>query len=587
MKLLKMLMTGSVIFCLSSCLNEIDESGFIPVDPQISFDRESENVANTASTVTLTLTSNLPWRISSDAAWATLSQSYGDESTEITVTIAKNRLREERIANITAYITPDSKTTFVLSQAAAEASEPITYYVKANGDGISTGETWETATTLATALSLAGDGDTILLGAGQYSPVALLTGAKGDDECEKTFEIHSNFAIIGGYPADATTGAECDPAANETILSGDLGNGKAAYHVLAVTSAPVSGQKAQLKNLTITGGSGKTVAGTFTSGLEQAYGGAMIVAKKAVVDLENCTIKENRAFHAAGAYLCQGSIVTYKDCTFSNNEAMHNAGAIWNVGSTLTMYDCTIKNNISGQQASGLYSIDETYEYVSVNRIYNCSFYGNDNTKTMEKRSGAGAYIRAYSDAIFVNCTFTENKAGWGAGIALHGQNSSKIADCTVINCTITGNSANNAGGAISLYNTNVSLKVYNSILTGNTGPGGPEDIGFNSGTEAQVTVKSSIRSGAVIGYEGTTISGAFDPTTMLGTFGLYGAGKTMCYPLIDMPANPAIANGMTVEQLKEMVAGANPAVDESYLFADQTGASRTGASSMGACMVK
>ena len=105
MKLLKMIMTGSVIFCLSSCLNDIDESGFTPVDPQISFDRQTESVANTASTVTLTLTSNLPWRIASDAAWATLSQNYGDESAEITVTIAKNRLREERIANITAYIT--------------------------------------------------------------------------------------------------------------------------------------------------------------------------------------------------------------------------------------------------------------------------------------------------------------------------------------------------------------------------------------------------------------------------------------------------------------------------------------------------
>ena len=125
MKLLKMLMTGSVIFCLSSCLNDIDDSGFTPVEPKISFDKQTENIANTASTVTLYLTSNLPWRISSDAAWATLSQSYGDESTEITVTIAKNRLREERIANITAYITPDSKTTFVLSQAAAEASEPL------------------------------------------------------------------------------------------------------------------------------------------------------------------------------------------------------------------------------------------------------------------------------------------------------------------------------------------------------------------------------------------------------------------------------------------------------------------------------
>lgn len=586
MKPIRIFLAGIIALGMSSCLNDIDDSGFTPVKPEISFDKESVQVDNTASTVTVALSTNLPWRLSSNVSWISPSVKYGSESTEVTLSIQKNRLREERTGVITAYITGDSKVEFKVTQAAAEASEPITYYVKVNGDGLSTGETWETATTLATALSLAGDGDTILLGAGQYSPVALLNGADGKEECEKTFEVHSNFAIIGGYPADASTGAECNPAANETVLSGDLGGGKSAFHVVAVTSAPMAGYTALLKNLTITGGSGKSTNGTLTSGMDMAYGGGINVGQKAVVAFENCKITENAAFHAAGAYLDKGSKVTFRDCEFTNNNSATNAGGIWNVGSTLTVYNTLFKNNTSVQQASAIYSIDETYEYVSVNRIYNCTFVDNDNTKAMEKRSGT-VYIRAYSDAILVNCTFTGNKSGWGAGIALHGQNSSKIADCTCINCTITGNTANNAGGAISLYNTNVSLKVYNSILTGNTAMGNPNDIGFNTGTEDQVTVRNSIRTGSVIGSEGTAVSGAFDPNTMLGKFDVYGSGKAMCFPLVDMASNAAITNGMTVEQLKEIVAGANPAVDLDVLTSDQTGASREGKTSMGACLAR
>jgi hypothetical protein len=90
-----------------------------------------------------------------------------------------------------------------------------------------------------------------------------------------------------------------------------------------------------------------------------------------------------------------------------------------------------------------------------------------------------------------------------------------------------------------------------------------------------------------VIGSEGTAVSGAFDPNTMLGKFDVYGSGKTMCFPLVDMASNAAITNGMTVEQLKEVVAGADPAVDVDVLTTDQTGASRAGKTSMGACLAR
>ena len=150
---------------VSGCLNQKDKTGFTPDKPSISFRQQSVNVNKDANEITIALESNLPWRVKSDAGWAKVKTDNGMESGDIVVSIARNRLREERIATLTAWITNDSKTTLSIIQAAAEASESITYHVKANGDGLASGASWEEATTLPTAIDAAGDGDGILFAA--------------------------------------------------------------------------------------------------------------------------------------------------------------------------------------------------------------------------------------------------------------------------------------------------------------------------------------------------------------------------------------------------------------------------------------
>ena len=562
-------------FVFAGCLNSIDDTGFEPEKPKISFSEESLSIDQNGGELPVRVISNLPWRVKSDAAWLTISESSALEGKDIVLTVAKNRTRKERVATITAWIVADKPVTMTVTQAPTPAGVSFTYYVKADGDGLAEGFTWETATTLPTAMEKAADGDKICVAAGTYTPLTLING--GESEKERTFEIHSNFTIEGGYPANATTGAVADPANNETIFDG-LGS---AYHVVVV-SASQDQNPAVLKNITITGGrthtaNQQTYRQAGENMVDVGLGGGLYIGKANFV-MENCHVIANAAALAAGCYITPGAKVTFRNCVFQSNTADSNGGGIWNAGGTVHMYDCTVAQNTCGQQAAGYYSIDSGGT-ITVSRIYNTTFYGNDCTQKNEKRSGGALYIRAGSDAVFVNCTFTGNKAGWGAAISGHGtgQEPAKLSKSTFFNCTITGNHANNGGGGLFAYNVGAQINAYNCIISGNTSSGIAADAGVSDGVEAnRVMVKSSILGSSLTDANGNSAGGAFSPESMLGSFGLYEGGLTQCFPLIGTD-NPAVDGGISNSELEELAStGFNPAIETTILLKDQNGTPRT-----------
>ena len=562
-------------FVFAGCLNSIDDTGFEPEKPKISFSEESLSIDQNGGELPVRVISNLPWRIKSDAAWLTISEASALEGKDIVLTVAKNRTRKERVATITAWIVADKPVTMTVTQAPTPAGVSFTYYVKADGDGLAEGFTWETATTLPTAMEKAADGDKICVAAGTYTPLTLING--GESEKERTFEIHSNFTIEGGYPANATTGAVADPANNETIFDG-LGS---AYHVVVV-SASQDQNPAVLKNITITGGrthtaNQQTYRQAGENMVDVGIGGGLYIGKANFV-MENCRVIANAAALAAGCYITPGANVTFRNCVFQSNSADSNGGGIWNAGGTVHMYDCTIAQNTCAQQAAGYYSIDSGGT-ITVSRIYNTTFYGNDCTQKNEKRSGGALYIRAGSDAVFVNCTFTGNKAGWGAAISGHGtgQEPAKLSKSTFFNCTITGNHANNGGGGLFAYNVGAQINAYNCIISGNTSSGIAADAGVSDGVEAnRVMVKSSILGSSLTDANGNSAGGAFSPESMLGSFGLYEGGLTQCFPLIGTD-NPAVDGGISNSELEELAStGFNPVIETELLLKDQNGTPRT-----------
>ena len=562
-------------FVMAGCLNSIDDSGFDPKTPNISFSEENLSIDQNGGELTVKLNSNLPWRVTSDAAWLTISDANGLESKDLVLTIAKNRTRKERVATITAWIIADKPVTMTVTQDPTPAGESFTYYVKADGDGLAEGFTWETATTLPTAMEKAADGDKICVAAGTYTPVTLIQG--GETEQERTFEFHSNFTIEGGYPADATTGAIADPSKNETIFDG-VGS---AYHVVVV-SASKDNTPAVLKNVTITGGrthaTNQTIYRQAGENLvDVGLGGGLYIGKANFI-MENCKVIANAAALAAGCYISPNAEVTFRQCVFQNNAADSNGGGIWNAGGTLYMYDSVVSQNTCGQQAAGYYSIDSGGT-ITVSRIYNTLFTENDCTQKADKRSGGALYIRAGSDAVFVNCTITGNKAGWGGAISGHGtgQEAAKLSNTTFFNCTITGNHANNGGGGLFAYNVGAQITAYNCIVSGNTSSGIAAEAGVTDGVDAnRVLVKNSILGSSLVDATGGTVGGWGFSTTMLGEFGYYDGGFTKCFPLVVSADNPAVDQGLSNADLTEAAKGFTPAVDTDLLLKDQNGTPRT-----------
>lgn len=261
---------------LGACQDFSDDTAFTPETPELSFVETSITAEKATKDYELSIKSNLPWRIECDKDWVSFDPSYGPGDATITVTVAANRTLDERTATISAYVIKGENVTLPVTQAAASASDLAThYYVKTDGSADKDGLTWETATTLANAIDQAMNGDVIHVAAGSYVPSVPLTGMK--TALDNTFEIHSNFSMIGGYPADAAEGAVADPVANETILDGD----HAVCHVVAVTAAKMNGMKASLDGFTIKNGSSQfsSVGSTTIGGVKfyQSYGAGIFI----------------------------------------------------------------------------------------------------------------------------------------------------------------------------------------------------------------------------------------------------------------------------------------------------------------------
>ena len=562
-------------FVMAGCLKSIDDTGFDPQTPNISFSEENLSIDQNGGELKVQLNSNLPWRVTSDAAWLTISEENGLEGKELVLSVAKNRTRKERVATLTAWVIADQPVKMTVTQDPTPAGESFTYYVKVDGDGLAEGFTWETATTLASAMEKAADGDKICVAAGTYTPITLIPG--GETEEERTFEIHSNFTIEGGYPADAVTGAVVDPANNETIFDG-VGS---AYHVVVVSAAK-DNTPAVLKNVTITGGRTHTAnQQTYRQAGENlvdvGVGGGLYIGKAKFV-MENCKVIANAAALAAGCYISPNAEVTFRQCVFQNNSADSNGGGIWNAGGTLYMYDSVVAQNTCGQQAAGYYSIDSGGT-ITVSRIYNTLFLENDCTQKNEKRSGGALYIRAGSDAVFVNCTITGNKAGWGAAISGHGtgQEAAKLSNTTFFNCTITGNHANNGGGGLFAYNVGAQITAYNCIVSGNTSSGIAAESGVMDGVDAnRVLVKNSVLGSSLVDATGGPVGGWGFSTSRLGELGYYDNSLTKCFPLVVSADNPAVDQGLSNADLQAVAAGFNPAIDMDLLLSGQNAIQRT-----------
>ena len=507
---------------LGACQDFSDDTAFTPETPELSFVETSITAEKATKDYELSIKSNLPWRIECDKDWVSFDPSYGQGDATITVTVAANRTLDERTATISAYVIKGENVTLPVTQAAASASDLAThYYVKTDGSADKDGLTWETATTLANAIDQAMNGDVIHVAAGSYVPSVPLTGMK--TALDNTFEIHSIFSMIGGYPADAAEGAVADPVANETILDGD----HAVCHVVAVTAAKMNGMKASLDGFTIKNGSSQfsTVGSTTIGGVKfyQSYGAGIFIGN-ATVDILNCKIVENTDIRMGAIRVDAGAEALFDNCVVADNAtkstAAYNGGCLWADGAKLLrINNCTFNNNKTSGVGICMYIFGDTGGKTNV-LISNTTISNNRVNPEHATKNGGGIYVRENGNLVIVNSTVYGNHSGKGGGIAVYGK-VDKPSKAVIVSCTIAGNTTVTVGNGAGLQQAAVggAIEVYNTLISGNTTDGAADDVAWFK--DASYKVANSIIGGTVYNADGMAVAGAaFDPASMLSPLG-------------------------------------------------------------------
>ena len=530
---------------LGACQDFSDDTAFTPETPELSFVETSITAEKATKDYELSIKSNLPWRIECDKDWVSFDPSYGQGDATITVTVAANRTLDERTATISAYVIKGENVTLPVTQAAASASDLAThYYVKTDGSADKDGLTWETATTLANAIDQAMNGDVIHVAAGSYVPSVPLTGMK--TALDNTFEIHSNFSMIGGYPADAADGFT-------------IKNGSSQF---------------------------STVGSTTIGGVKfyQSYGAGIFIGN-ATVDILNCKIVDNTDIRMGAIRVDAGAEALFDNCVVADNATKstttYNCGGLWADGAKLLrINNCTFSNNKASGVAPCIYVFGDTGGKTNV-LISNTTISGNSVNPEHATLNGGGIYVRENGNLVIVNSTVCGNHSGKGGGIAVYGT-AAKPSKAVIVSCTIAGNTTVTVGNGAGLQQAAVggAIEVYNTLISGNTTDGAADDVAWFK--DASYKVANSIIGGTVYNADGMAVAGAaFDPASMLSPLGDNGGATKTCVLLGD--ANPARQYGMSASELKILGETLDPAFGEAVSAIDQTGASRTGKTVIGA----
>ena len=277
-----------------------------------------------------------------------------------------------------------------------------TWYVDAAAAGSGDGSSWENAfTSVAEALITASSGDEIWAAAGTYRPEydPSWNGAPADART-KTFALRSGVALYGGFAGTETSRDERNPAANATILTGDLGTegetSDNSYHVVYASGVDAS---AVLDGFTITGG----YADGTTS--PHSCGGGMY-CNSAQPSLTGCTFSRNRAYIGGGICNWTGSSPVLTACTFSANTARFGGG-MYSLQANASLTSCTFSGNSASDSGGAIYN-DAICSVI----VKSCTFSGNNAV-----RSGGGFFNGTLCSSLIESCTFSMNLAFSGVGI--------------------------------------------------------------------------------------------------------------------------------------------------------------------------
>jgi predicted outer membrane repeat protein len=406
---------------------------------------------------------------------------------------------------------------------------------------------WENACGLQTALAKAYRGDEIWTAAGIYTPT------DGSDR-KMTFQLGEGVPVYGGFNGTETAREQRDPAANLTILSGDL-NGDDNEHVKfdEPTRADNSyhvvmgADGALLDGFTITGGN---------SNEESEFNGGGVVNLNSSPTFANVILRSNSALQGGGMYNALDSNPILTGVTFSGNAADYGGGGgMFNYASNPTLTDVTFERNTAYYNdgngglyqghGGGIMNFLSSPTLTDVRFNGNAADYGggmiNDyfsspvlNNVTFNNNLAAyngGGMYNATSEPTLTNVTFSGNSAHWACGGGMHNTQSKP----TLTKVIFKGNSANCGGG---MYNTSSDPILVDILFDGNTAKNGG-GMHNASGAPSLLNVtflgNSAIQGGGI--YDQYDDHSRLQNVTFSGNSAWYGAGMLTSY------ASPTLIN--------------------------------------------
>lgn len=578
-KTICLVLTGAA---LASCTLDFPKESDYPFlsgntgqTPEITFSGEKDiKVGKMGGKFKGSFKSNLPWVAESLVDWIEITSDKrgmgGNGETELTFNVTRNTTLRSRTGQIRVSITSDAEACIkVVQEPSLPEDLGNEWYIKPGATG--KGSSWEDAIDLGEALKACATADKLYLAAGTYTPTQY---AGGSSDADKTFLLTQNVRIYGGYPANPKAGDVADPAANKTILSG---NESSTRHVFVIAAPKDDDYSIQINGITVRGGKNNdTKAGSNKLNGEYFYTGygAGVYVLGSKVKFTDCFIKDNKSVKfACGMFSTNNSYVEMEHCEITDNMVESgNASGIHNAG-TMILRNCGIRRNActTSSLVGGFYNFDPDKKLNTAKAyLYSCEFENNSGSTNMKRVSNF--YGRENSFSVIVNTTFYGSDAG-NAPVAIYGKGVTDT-EAYIISCTVAGNKSSSPDVCAGIAQADSKVKVYNSIVSGNTGG----HDGIWSTESSLVTVLNqrsevtsySINAEKVFGDVDVVSGLLFDPKNMLGK------ASNGVIPLVG-EGNPALTNGMTADQLKSIKSGREPEIDETEVVKDQKGNLRTG----------
>lgn len=332
-------------------------------------------------------------------------------------------------------------------------SAQLVYRVKSDVTGVPSpnGADWANAfPSLADALSIAQEGDTIWVASGMYRTTTTT-------DRSVSFVLKPGVVMLGGFAGHEQWSDDRNPSLNETILSGEIGSADTkqdnSFHVVYAVGTDSS---TWIDGFTLQDGYAD-VTGSLQSA-EDVFGGGILIHTTVAypsntLKVSNCRIIDNFARNGGGVYCHLGARPIIRDCSFERNEARLYGGGLYKTGysssgSPWLIEDCNFSQNISAAVGGGICLFDVG----AVTEVRNCSF---ERDSAIGGGGGIGLFSAQDSNFLLVtDCVLSQNFGQGDAGIFVIyiGADPSDVIGLVVKGSSFIENqSPNAAGGAIGL----------------------------------------------------------------------------------------------------------------------------------------